>query len=444
MDTNQLLLLNAQFAILALLLPAGLILISGSGLAGHRAAKSAVAGLAAVALAAAGYWVCGFAFHLGGVGLVADFPGLEGLVWEWASPFNLDWGAMGLRGFFMLDEAATEAAMSLYLAFLAPVTVAVILPLLALRERAAGWMAALAGLLVAALVYPVAGNWFSGGGWLMHTGRTLGQGHGYVDLTGLSTAAVVGGLAALLGIAVFGRRLPPLPDDEPGALPPVHLPVLAMLGAILIVAGCMALAVANPLHTSPEILTPRIGVNLVLAAAGGILLPSLYTWFTTGAADSLMAARGAVAGVLSVAAAMAFVPPWAALALGAAAGLLVPLVTFLVEHVLRLDDPTGAVSVGLLGGVLGVLAAGLFSDGQAGSGWNGIGLESYLGVPGQGVTGFFPAPGFAPDWPGQMNAQLTGLAAITLLTVAIVGALFLVLKVLHLLWHSVPRPEEDD
>ena len=55
MDTNQLYLLNAQFAVLALMLPAGLILISGSGLAGSRAAKSAVAGLSAVALAAAAY-----------------------------------------------------------------------------------------------------------------------------------------------------------------------------------------------------------------------------------------------------------------------------------------------------------------------------------------------------------------------------------------------------
>ena len=72
MDINQLYLLSAQFAVLALMLPAGLILISGSGLAGSRAAKSAVAGLSAVALAAMGYWACGFAFHQGGVGLVTD------------------------------------------------------------------------------------------------------------------------------------------------------------------------------------------------------------------------------------------------------------------------------------------------------------------------------------------------------------------------------------
>jgi Amt family ammonium transporter len=304
-------------------------------------------------------------------------------------------------------------------------------------------MAALGGLLVATLVYPVAANWFSGGGWLMHIGRTLGLGHGYVDLTGLSTAAFVGGLAALLGIAIFGRRLPPLPESENPVLPPVHLPVLAVLGAMLVLVGGAVLSSANPIHTQAGVITPRIAVNLVLAAAGGATLPCLYTWFTTGAADSLMAARGAAAGVLSVAAAMAFVPPWAALALGATAGLLVPLVTFAVQHVLRIEDPTGAIPVGLLGGLWGLLAAGIFGDGRSGQGWNSIGREAYLGVAGQGITGFFPAPGMAPDWPGQINAQLVGLAAIALLTVVLVGALFLVLKVLLLLWRTVPLPEEE-
>jgi len=155
-------------------------------------------------------------------------------------------------------------------------------------------------------------------------------------------------------------------------------------------------------------------------------------------------ARGAAAGVLGVAAATAFIPPWAALLLGAAAGLLVPLVTFLVHYVLRIDDPTGAVPVGLLGGLVGVLAVGLFSDGLAGQGWNDIGPEVYLGVSGQGVTGFVPATGFAPDWPGQINAQLVGLAAIAGLTVVLVGALFLILKVLLLLWHTVPAPDQDE
>jgi Amt family ammonium transporter len=443
MSNPQFLTLNAQFAILALLLPAGLILVAGGALKGRRPAQSAVAGLGALALAAITFWACGFALQLGGIGLVSDLPGLEGLVWEWASPFNLEWGVMGLRGFFLLQEASSQTAMILYLAYLPPLSVAVILPLLSLRERMPGWMAAVGGLLVAALVYPVAANWFSGGGWLMHSGSTLGLGHGYVDLTGLSTAAVVGGLAALLGILFFGRRLPPLPEGQMAKLPLVHLPVLAVVGAILFVIGGMGLAGANPIHTQAGLITPRVGLNLVLAAAGGAFLPCLYTWFTTGAADSLTAARGATAGILSVAASMAFIPAWAALALGAAAGLLVPLVTFLMHHILRIEDPTGAVPVGLLGGVLGVLAVGLFADGLAGQGWNNVGAESYLGVTGQGITGFLPAPGLAPDWPGQINAQLVGLAAIAGLTVALVGLLFLVFKVLLVLWRSVPAPDED-
>ena len=441
---DQFLIFNAQLAILATLLPAGLILLAGGALAGRRPAKSAVAGLGAIALAAISFWAFGFAFQLGGVGLEADLPGLDGLVWEWASPFNLDWGVMGLRGFLLLNEASTPAALSLYLAYLPPLAVATILPLLSLRERMPGWMAALGGLLVAGLVYPVAANWFTGGGWLMHIGRTLGLGHGYVDLTGLSTAAIVGGLSALLGIIFFGRRLPPLPESELPALPPVHLPVLAALGAALFVVGGMSLSGANPIHTQAGLFTPRVGVNLALAAAGGAILPCLYTWFTTGSADSLMAARGAAAGVLSVAAATAFIPPWAALLLGVAAGLLVPLVTFLVQYILRFDDPTGAIPVGLLGGLIGVLAVGLFADGLAGQGWNDIGSEVYLGVTGQGVTGFVPAAGFAPDWPGQISAQLVGLAAIAGLTVALVGALFLILKVLLLLWRAVPAPDQDD
>jgi Amt family ammonium transporter len=444
MNNSQFLIFSSQLAILALLLPAGLILLAGGSLAGRRPARSAVAGLGGLALAAISFWACGFALHLGGVGLVSDLPGLEGLVWEWASPLNLDWGALGLRGFFLLDEAATPAALALYLAYLPPLAIAVILPFLSLRERLPGWTAMLGALFLAAIVYPVAGNWFSGGGWLMHVGQTLSLGHGYVDLTGASTAALVGSLAALLGIIIFRRRLPPLPEGEVASLPTAHLPVLAVLGAILAAVGGVSLFAANPLLADAGLVGPRVGVNLLLAAAGGAILPGLYTWFTTGAADSLLAARGAVAGVLAATAAAGLIPPWAALALGAAAGLLVPLVTFVVRYVLRIDDPTGALPVGLPAGVLGILAPGLFADGLAGQGWNGIGAESYLGVAGQGVTGFVPAPGLAPDWPGQINAQLLGMAAIAAWTVLAVAALFLVLKVLLLLWRSVPLPEEED
>jgi Amt family ammonium transporter len=397
-----------------------------------------------LALAAVSYWACGFAFQFGGVGLVNKYAGLDGLIWEWASPLNLEWGVLGLRGFLLLDDAATPAALTLYLVYLSPLAAAVMFPTRAIRERLPGWMAALSGLFLAAFVFPMVGNWFSGGGWLMHTGWTLGFGHGYVDLTGLSTAAFVGGLTSLLGIIIFGRRLPPLAEGELPTVPPVHLPVLAVLGAAFILLGAAFLAAAQPVGATQASHLPRSGVNVVLGAAGGALLPCLYLWFTTGASDPLMAARGAAAGALAVAAGLAFFPPWAALAVGIAAGLLVPLTVYLVRYVLRIEDPTGAVPVGLLGGLLGILAVGLLGDGLAGQGWNGVGSEAHLGVAGQGVTGLFPAAGLTADWPGQINAQLVGLAAIGLATLVFMGALFLFFKVLLLLWRAVPPPEAGD
>ncbi|MGB4804705.1 MAG: hypothetical protein WBV59_18800, partial [Anaerolineae bacterium] len=59
----------------------------------------------------------------------------------------------------------------------------------------------------------------------------------------------------------------------------------------------------------------------------------------------------------------------------------------------------------------GLLGLALLADGRFGQGWNGIGAESYLGIAGQGVSGLWPAVGLQADWPGQMQAQLAGVAA---------------------------------
>jgi Amt family ammonium transporter len=66
-------------------------------------------------------------------------------------------------------------------------------------------------------------------------------------------------------------------------------------------------------------------------------------------------------------------------------------------------------------GVWGLLAPALFADGRWGQGWNGVGLEEYRAVAGQGVTGFLAAPGFMGDGPGQIIAQAAGIIVIGLL-----------------------------
>jgi Amt family ammonium transporter len=403
---------------LAFLVPLGYALIAAGGLPEERGRHVALSALAALGLAALGYVGCGFALQFGGVGLAHELPGLEELVWEWSAlgtTWGTGWGMVGLVGWGMNGPAATSTAYALALATLPWVVTAALIPLISLRGRVPAWASGLLGLLMGALIFPVAGNWVWGGGWLANLGSNLHFGHGLVDAGGAGLVHLLGASATLAGILVFIDRKPkPGHPHDPVALPPIHLPLLAVLGAGLLLAGNLAWTVANPLLDPRVLNLPQLALNGLLGAAAGALLPLIYTWFVAGAPDSLMATRGLAAGTIASAASAPFIPPWTALAIGAGTGMLVPLAIFLVDHILRWDDPTAALTVHGLSGALGLLAVGLFADGRAGGGWNGVGVEGYLGVAHQGVTGLLASAGFQVDWPGQMQAQVVGITALAL------------------------------
>jgi len=445
---------------LAFLVPVGLTLLASGAASEEKAADVALTSLAAIGLGVLGYFACGFAFQFGGIGLFSEWPGVKDLIWEWSFldvRWGPGWGMLGLKGFFLGGEADNPAAYALFFSQLALVTTAVLIPALSLRGRVKAIVIVLGALLLSAVVYPILGNWVWGGGWLAYLGSNLGLGHGFIDFAGAGLVNLVGGTAALAGILVFKLRrreerpspeavsplsaravfVPPS-EREPAEMPPVHLPLLAILGSLLLVVGWLGWALASPLNALTDANTEPavVAVNLLLAAAGGTLVATLYSWFTTGRADVLMATRGLAIGLVSISAAVPFVPPWAALLTGAVAGLLLPLSIYLLDHLLHLDDPTAAISVHSLGGLLGLLALGLFADGRYGAGWNGIGATEYLDVLGQGVSGYFTARGFQPDWPGQLYAQLIGLAAIFVLTFVLTGLLFRVLRGLIQAWEG--------
>ena len=433
---------------LAFLVPIGFLLLAAGGLPAEETRQVTLAGLAALALATLGYWACGFALQFGGVGLVHRTAGLEGLIWEWSAldiRWGTGWGMAGLHGFGLTDGAATPGALALFLAQLPWVTTATLIPLLTLRGRAPAPVAALGGLLVGALLYPLAGNWIWGGGWLANLGYNLGLSHGFVDFGGSGLVHLLGAAVAWAGLLTFvprsqgageqrskgaeeqgsgGESPQHLRTSAPPQLPPVHLPLLATLGAILLLIGSVAWAWANPLLDWASLDPARLTVNLLLAAAAGAFLPLAYTWFVANRPDPLMAARGLAAGLVAVSASGPFVPPWAALVIGGVAGLLTPLACYLVDHLLRWNDPTAALTVHGLGGLWGLLAVALFADGTFGAGWNGIGPDEYLHVAGQGVSGLWTAAGFQPDWPGQLQAQAVGLAAIALFTFLVASLAF--------------------
>lgn len=402
---------------LAFFIPIGYALIVVGGLEPDRARRAAVSFCAAFGLAALGYVATGFALQFGGIGLVYDRPGFEGLIWEWSAlgpTWGPGWGMAGLVGWGLAGPAATPAARSLALVNLPWAVTAAQIPIIALRGRAPGWAAGLLGLLTGGLFYPLVGNWIWGGGWLANLGANLGLGHGLVDAGGAAGVHLLGAAITLAGLAAFATRRAPADTQQPVPLPPLRLPLPALVGAGLLLAGTVAWFSAVPLPDRSVFDLTVILLNVVLAAGGGTLLPLAYTWLVAGRPDPLMALRGLAAAMTASLAFAPFVPPWAALTVGLVVGLLAPLAVFFVDHLLRLDDFAAVLTVHGLGAVFGLLALGLLADGRAGAGWNGVGASDYLGVAGQGVTGLLAAGGFQPDWPGQMQAQLIGVAAVAL------------------------------
>lgn len=408
-------LLGAAFS---MLVPAGLILVSLAGLDARQAWDTALGGVGALGLAALGYWAVGFALQFGGIGLIYPIAELRGLVWEWSplsSEWGMGWGAAGLSGWFLSGSDVTALAYALFLAHLPWAMSAALLPVMAIRGRAPTLVSLLMGLFIGALIYPLAGNWVQGGGWLSSLGRNMELGHGTVDFGGAGSIHLVAagvGLAALSVWSIRGRRSPKPPTELPAA----EMPLLAVVGALLLIGGSIGWQWANPLQvtTLSEIAMMRGAINAVLSASAGVLIPLFYTWFVTGNNEPMMSARGLAAGAVAGMACGPFVQPGIAFLIGLLAGASVPFVTYLTNAILRLDDATGVVSICGAPALIGLILTGLFADGVAGQGWQMTGLTNHLGVSGQGVSGLFVTSGFQPDFPGQLQAQLIGVLALGL------------------------------
>lgn len=383
-------------ASLAFLVPVGISLLVAGALAPRLARRVALAPLGALVLATLGYTLSGFALHFGGIGLIIDHPDLQGLVWEWSAlsaDWAATWGMAGLSG-FALQDVQTPVAMLLFLSTLPWATTATLIPLLALRGRAPRLVTAVVGLLVAAVGYPLLGNWVQGGGWLAMLGHNIGAGEGFRDAGGASVF-LLGASVTLAAMLLF---VPRGEDENAGELPPVHLPLLAVLGAWLVLVGSTGWLLASPLNDWTKLSAVQAVVLSLLGAAAGGAAPLFYTWFVANQPDALQGARGIVAGWVIALALGPQATPLAVISLGFAGGLLLIFGVYAVGRWLKQRDPGGLLVTLGLPAIIGLLANGL-------------------------------SP-LAPTSPGQWQAQALGTAAIFLLgflaTVIITGPLVLV------------------
>lgn len=414
------------------LLPLAVLLLAAGAVEERRTARAATVALVSFALVMVLYGVAGFGFQFGGIGLINDAEGLQALVREW-SPLDTvlgpGWGILGLDAFGINALYVNQDITNLYLYHAALAATAVLMPILALAARVRSRVLIIGAALLGIFFYPMTANWVWGGGWLQQFGLTSALGHGMVDFAGSGVVFMFGGFAtlgALLGYGARSHKSVTTSANSP-EFPSAHLPLFMILAAFLFLIAMGTLVFGDPFQVR-DLPASQIQLNLINAAMAGVVVATLYGWFVSGEPLAMLAARGAVAGVVAIAASLPFVSAWAALVIGGVAGLLLPLTTYAVERWIRADDQALLVPTFGIAGLWGLIALAIFADGTYGVGWNKTGIDQYLGVTGQGVTGIFSQAGFVPDSPGQMEAQFFGVVAIGLLAFLSSFAVFFTLR----------------
>ena len=177
------------------------------------------------ALGLLGYWVCGFALQMGGVGGVAALGGAKALNSEFVIHlFGKDFGLFGMKGFFLSGDSYDAAIFTLFLFQMVFMDTTATIPTGSMAERWNMKSFFVYGFFVSAIIYPLYANWVWGGGWLATLGSNFGLGHGHVDFAGSSVVHLTGGVCALAGAMVLGPRLGkfnkdgsanPIPDSRP-------------------------------------------------------------------------------------------------------------------------------------------------------------------------------------------------------------------------------------
>ncbi|HEY3038649.1 MAG TPA: ammonium transporter [Pyrinomonadaceae bacterium] len=373
-----------------------------------------------------GFWVCGFALMMGGVGAVAALGGTSPLT----SAFSINIAGhtlniFGHKGIFLRGDSYDVGVFSLFMFAMVFMDTAVTIPTGALAERWKWGSFVIYCFFMSMFAYPIFGNWVWGGGWLSQLGSQFGLGHGHVDFAGSSVVHMVGGVAALAGAIVLGPRIGKYgKDGKVNAIPGHHMP-MAILGVFILAFGWFGFNAGSSL-SGTDLRISVIAVNTMLASAGGAFSAMLVAqkWF--GKPDLGLMANGMLAGLVAITAPCAFVSSFGAVVIGLISGVILVGSVYFIEHKLKVDDPVGAISVHGVNGAWGVISLGLFADGTYGAGYNGIATP---------VIGLFYGGGFS-----QLIAQSIGTATCFIF---IFGSFFVYFKVADIVLGNRVSAEEE-
>ena len=198
---------------------------------------------------------------------------------------------------------------------------------------------------------------------------------GLEDFAGGTAVHINAGAAALALAIVLGKRV----GWRKESMRPHSLP-LVMLGSGLLWFGWFGFNAGSALAANgvAALALMNTQVAAAVALAGWLLVEKIRQGHPT----SLGAASGAVAGLVAITPACAFVAPWAAVVIGLLAGVLCSLATGL-KYRFNLDDSLDVVGVHLIAGIWGSVAIGFFGASSV----NSVGVDGLLYGGGAALLG---------------------------------------------------------
>src|SRR6186713_3260764 len=307
---------------------------------GHIAAKNVLV----LAIASIVYYVVGFgiAFGDGGNGLVGGsgfLPTVDELLTIGEAPFSW-FGAIPAAAGYLFEVVFCAVSLAIVWG--------------AMAERTKLWVYFAFGFAYT-LIYSLVSHWiWSPDGWLFARGMQ--------DFAGSTVVHYQGALAGLAGALLLGPRIGKFAHDgKPNAIPG-HNMAFTTLGVIILWFGWFGFNPGSTLSVDfgGVGFFAYVAMNTNLAAAAGVLGAVTASWIVIKKPDLSMMLNGAIAALVAITAACAFVAPWAAIVIGLVSGAIVVLGVLFVERI-GIDDPVGALSAHGMSGMWGTLALGFLT-----------------------------------------------------------------------------------
>ncbi|MFA9463580.1 MAG: ammonium transporter [Velocimicrobium sp.] len=204
---------------------------------------------------------------------------------------------------------------------------------------------------ISVFVYPITGHWIWGGGWLSSIG--------FHDFAGSTAVHMVGGVCAFVGAKILGARIGKYDSKGKPKAIPGHNITLGALGVFILWFCWFGFNAGSTTGATTSL--GDIAVTTNLAAVAATLTTLIITWVRYGKPDVSMTLNGSLAGLVAITAGCDIVGNYGALAIGVIAGALVVLAVEVIDKVIRVDDPVGAVAVHGCCGFTGTILTAVFA-----------------------------------------------------------------------------------